>query len=83
MRLYMHFAKTVVVLAITTITMFTLFVIIVMKNIIFFTLLLSAQFGFAQIESQSITEFKTFDSSKEILIDVRIPGMEAGPYIKK
>ena len=45
----------------------------VMKNIIIFTLLISAQFGFAQIESQSITEFKSFDSSKEILIDVRTP----------
>ena len=40
-----------------------------MKNIIIFTLLISAQFGFAQIESQSITEFKSFDSSKEILIE--------------
>ncbi len=45
----------------------------VMKNILFFIILISAQFGFAQMESRPITEFKSFDSSKEILLDVRTP----------
>jgi phage shock protein E len=45
----------------------------VMKNVIFFILLISTQLVLAQIESQPITEFKSFDSTKEILIDVRTP----------
>jgi rhodanese-related sulfurtransferase len=44
-----------------------------MKNIVFFIFVLCAQFGLAQMESYTITEFKSFDPSKEILIDVRTP----------
>ena len=44
-----------------------------MKNILFFILLVSAQFGLAQMGSHPITEFKSFDSSNEILLDVRTP----------
>ena len=46
---------------------------ITMKNLLFFVLLISAQFTHAQMESQPITEFAGFDSSTEILIDVRTP----------
>ncbi|HDZ06979.1 hypothetical protein LCGC14_0051710 [marine sediment metagenome] len=46
---------------------------ITMKNLLFFVLLISVQFAEAQMESQSITEFVGFDSSTEILLDVRTP----------
>ena len=44
-----------------------------MKNIFLFILLMSVQLGVAQMESRPITDFKGFDSSKDILLDVRTP----------
>ena len=44
-----------------------------MKNIFFFILICTSQILLGQIESRPITEFKTFDPAREILVDVRTP----------
>lgn len=45
-----------------------------MRNILFFLLLLVAQFATSQIESKPISDFISFDESVEVLLDVRTPG---------
>ncbi|WP_324023697.1 rhodanese-like domain-containing protein [Maribacter sp. BPC-D8] len=44
-----------------------------MRNILFFLLLLVAQFATSQIESKPISDFISFDESAEVLLDVRTP----------
>ena len=41
------------------------------KNILLFVLLIGSQFIYGQLESKYITEFKGFDSARELLLDVR------------
>ncbi|TLP82211.1 rhodanese-like domain-containing protein [Maribacter sp. ACAM166] len=52
-----------------------------MKNILLFILFSSAQIVVGQMESQSISEFISYDSSKEILLDVRTPNEYAEGHI--
>ncbi|TDS19264.1 rhodanese-related sulfurtransferase [Maribacter caenipelagi] len=50
-----------------------------MKKMLLTVLLISTQFAIGQIESKPISEFTSFDESKEILLDVRTPAeFEAG-----
>lgn len=44
-----------------------------MKNILFFIFIGIAQVALGQIVSKPIAEFKTYNASKEILLDVRTP----------
>ena len=44
-----------------------------MKNILLFVLFISIQFTYAQMESKSIKEFIGFNTSTEVLLDVRTP----------
>ena len=52
-----------------------------MKNLVFFILSCISQIALCQMESKPITEFVSYDPSKEILIDVRTPDEFNGGHI--